>query len=186
MGKSAVPRGNCTLALFVVKDLATSSGWPHCAQNAWKLHLEQLKSTLDSALAHPDSLTLFNALWAFLTAPALVIAPFFKETSSAPAFDSPDATVNAALKKVLVGQERKAFKLLDSNGVATVTPEVISVLRALHPDRPDPLVKPEPTGPQFIIVSLAKQLFTSAENKAPSKDIFGWSTLTELLSPCLR
>ena len=66
----------------------------------------------------------FNAVHNFVCAPGLVLAPFFSDIRrSDNNFDVADSTVSAALRKVLKGQERKAMKLLCSNGVAKITPE---------------------------------------------------------------
>ena len=116
--------------------------WPQSTQAAWKHHLTLLKASFDTALQHPTSLNLFNATWAFLTAPSIALSPLFSESPKPPVFTSPDASVNAALQKVLLGQERKAAKLLSSFGIAPATSAVIDAIRALHPDRPEPLSPP--------------------------------------------
>jgi hypothetical protein len=94
-------------------------------------------------LINPSPLNLFTAVHNFVSAPGLVLAPCFSDIRHVDNnFDIADTSVSAALRKVLKGQERKAMKLLCSNGVAKVTPASIKALRDLHPQRTHELKLP--------------------------------------------
>ena len=154
------------------------SQWKASIQSAWSLHLPRIGDVMQSALKAPTMLNLFNALWFFLASPATVLGPLFSEPTGARQFDSPDQTVNAALSKVVQGQERKAFKLLCSNGVASTTPAVIAAIKDLHPNRDYDLVLPKPNGFQLTLDTddLSRSLFQSAARECITKDVYGWSS----------
>ena len=80
------------------------------------------------------------------------LAPFFSDIRHVDSnFDIAASTVSASLRKVLKGQERKAMKLLCSNGVAKITPETIAALKDLHPQRTDELKLPSTQMPQLKV-----------------------------------
>ena len=114
----------------------------------------------------------------FVSAPGLVLAPFFSDLRHVDNnFDIADTTVSAALRKVLKGQERKAMKLLCSNGVAKVTPAIITALRDLHPQRTHELKLPTTLLPQVQVDSknVADSLFLAAGDFSVAKDVYGWA-----------
>jgi len=108
----------------------------------WRAELDRLGGLLSAALSDPTPLALFRALFEFLCAPGCVLAECFSEKQKRNPFSTVDDTVNAALHRVLKGQERKALRALCSNGVASVDDRVTDVLRALHPQRLGPLNLP--------------------------------------------
>ena len=132
----------------------------------------------DVALAAPSPINLFNAVHNFVSAPGVVLAPFFPDNRhSDNNFDITDTSVSAALRKVLKGQERKAMKLLCSNGVAKVTPETIAALKSLHPQRTEELKLPSSSSPQLQVdaKTVADSLFLSAADFSLAKDVYGWA-----------
>ena len=102
------------------------SGWKPAVATLWKAELDRLSVLFNAALTNPTPLSLFNALFAF-------VCRCFERRVNSVVFDSPDDTVNAALRRILKGQERKALKSLCSNGVATVNASTIAAVKKLHP-----------------------------------------------------
>ena len=152
--------------------------WKPAVQNRWSIELTRLANLFDSALIDPSALNLFNAVHNFVTAPGLVLAPFFSDVRHVDNnFDIVDSTVSASLRKVLKGQERKAMKLLCSNGVAKVTPETIAALKDLHPQRTDELKLPSTQMPQLQInpKDVADTFFLAAGDFSLAKDVYGWA-----------
>jgi hypothetical protein len=96
----------------------------------------------NETLANPTPLSLFNCLFTFVCAPGSVLGKCFERRVNKTVVDSPDDTVNTALRRILKGHERKALKSLCSNGVATVNARTISALKKLHPHREDELKLP--------------------------------------------
>ena len=147
-------------------------------QNRWSIELTRLAGLFDDALRDPSPLNLFNAVHNFVCAPGLVLAPLFPDFRHSDInFDIAQTTVSAALRKVLKGQERKAMKLLCSNGVAKINPETISALKALHPQRTHELKLPSTLLPQLQVDSkdVADALFLAAGDFSLAKDVFGWA-----------
>ena len=93
-------------------------------------------------------------------------------------FDRPDDTVNAALRRILKGQERKALKSLCSNGVAAINPSTIAAVKKLHPHRIGDLKLPPQQVGQVCVEEkdIADKLFTEASDRNSSKDVFGWAS----------
>ena len=154
------------------------SAWKPAVQNRWNIELTRLAGLFDQALINPSPLNLFTAVHNFVSAPGLVLAPFFSDIRHVDNnFDKVDSTVSAALRKVLKGQERKAMKLLCSNGVAKITPETIDALKALHPQRKDELKLPRAQMPQLQINpnDVADTLFLAAGDFGLAKDVYGWA-----------
>ena len=69
------------------------------------------------------------------------------------------------------------MKLLCSNGVARITPETISALRDLHPQRTEELKLPSTVLPQLQVDSkeVADLLFSAAADFSLAKDVYGWA-----------
>ena len=88
--------------------------WKAAALTAWELELTRLGVMIDEALSQPTELNLFNALFSLLNAPGTTLAPLLKVSKTTARFTSSDASVNAALRKIVKGQEARAFKLLCS------------------------------------------------------------------------
>ena len=109
--------------------------WKAAVLSAWKFELTRLGRMIDDALVHPNEINLFNTLFAVLNAPGTTLAPLLKITKTSPRFTSSDGSVNAAMRKIVKGQEARAFKLLCSNGIAKVDKPVLNALRDLHPRR---------------------------------------------------
>jgi hypothetical protein len=88
-----------------------------------------------------------------------------------------EPSVNAAYKQVLRGRERKAFRLLSSNGVAASSGKTIAALRKLHPALPVELKLPTTNCPQLVIdpVFVRDKLFKDAADNNISNDVYGWS-----------
>ena len=86
--------------------------WKAAALNAWELELTRLGLMIDDALAHPNEINLFNTLFAVLNAPGTTLAPLLKVTKTSPRFASSDGSVNAAMRKIVKGQEARAFNAL--------------------------------------------------------------------------
>ena len=130
---------------------------------------------------------LFTSCLELLTAPGRVLGPLFltKNTRSPPTAhaDLPGSElhggslVNAALRKVAKGQEGRAFKLLCSNGVAALSPQVEAELKRLHPARTAELKLPKPAHEQLVLdpAEVFDYLFSQATNSELSKDVFGWT-----------
>jgi hypothetical protein len=96
------------------------------------------------------------------------LGTYFKSPSTSHS-DSSDAAVNAALR----GQERKAFKLLCSNGVAKINPATVLALQKLHPERKSDLVLPSTNLAQLSIDReyVTKKLFRESADHNLSKDV---------------
>lgn len=148
------------------------SEWKPAAESAWARYLSKAPKDVYDAIDSRDPLLLFNALWDLMLAPSRVIGPFFPRKG-----ELDRNTVRCAIKKVLIGQEGKAVKLLMSNGIAAATPQVIQALRDLHPDRSEELILPEPHGSQVSPADdmIYSVLFDQAECENAPKDTFGWS-----------
>jgi hypothetical protein len=154
------------------------SAWKPAVQNRWNIELTRLAGLFDQALINPSPLNLFTAVHNFVSAPGLVLAPCFSDIRHVDNnFDIADTSVSAALRKVLKGQERKAMKLLCSNGVAKVTPASIKALRDLHPQRTHELKLPTTLLPQVQVDSknVADSLFLAAGDFSVAKDVYGWA-----------
>jgi hypothetical protein len=154
------------------------SGWKPAVAALWKAELDRLSSLFNAALAEPTPLALFNCLFAFVCAPGSVLGGCFDKRANNAVFDSPDDTVNAALRRILKGQERKALKSLCSNGVAAVNPSTIAAVKKLHPQRTGELKLPPQQGDQVCVEEkdIADKLFTESNDRNSSKDIFGWAS----------
>jgi hypothetical protein len=129
------------------------------------------------ALRAPTHLSLFNALFALLCAPGSVLGPCFEKKTPSALFDTPDQTVNAALRHILMGREQKAMKSLFSNGVAPINDRTVDVIKKMHPQRPAPLVLPAASAPQLELdeKTISDRLFNDASNDNLTKDVFGWA-----------
>ena len=112
--------------------------WKPAVLSRWKIELTRLSALFNTALAEPTEMNIFRAVLNFVCAPGVVLSPSFAERRATNAVGGLDTSVNAALSKVLKGQENKAMKLLCSNGVAKVTPAVVDALKELHPRRDEP------------------------------------------------
>ena len=115
-------------------------------------------------------------MFSFVCAPGSVLGTCFKTPSTSHS-DSTDSSVNAALNKILRGQERKAFKMLCSNGVAKINPATVLALKNLHPERKSELVLPSTEQAQLTVDPgfVAKKLFLEAGDQNLSKDVYGWA-----------
>ena len=151
----------------------SSKAWTDSVKGWWASQLKKLSAVLLDAIAAPSELNLFNACFALLATPGLLLSTFFQNKCS----HSDCSPIEAAIRKITNGQEKKAFKLLCSNGVAPQTDDTFNALRSLHPDLPEPLVLPEPVCPQLVIdpATLRKKLFDDAADREQSKDVFGWT-----------
>lgn len=150
--------------------------WKPAVSNLWAAELRRLTDLFDSAMSNPTPLNLFNAVFGFVAAPGSVLGPNFKVPSQAgPEFVS--TAVTSAVNKIMRGQERKAMKLLCSNGVARINEETLEALRKLHPERKSDLVLPVSIAPQLTVdpAFVAKKLFRAAGDHNLSKDVFGWA-----------
>src|SRR5690349_17348924 len=77
----------------------------------WQSELIRLKSLIETALADPSPLNLFNSVLSLLCAPGSTVGSLFNnEVKSSLQFSSSDGTVNSVLRKIVKGQEGKAFK----------------------------------------------------------------------------
>lgn len=85
--------------------------------------------------------------------------------------------VQAALHKAKQGQEKKACKLLCSNGIASVDECVVEVLRAMHPKIDSPLVLPKLRATQVQVEygPVFDRLFRDAGDSSISRDVYGWA-----------
>jgi hypothetical protein len=119
----------------------------------------------ESALANPTPIALFNSLFAFVCAPGSVLGGYFDRRANAVVFDSPDDTVNAALRRILKGQESKALKSLCSNGVAVINSATVSAIKKLHPSRVGELKLPSSQVEQLCVdeKDIADKLFVEAK-----------------------
>jgi len=93
--------------------------WKPSVIAKWNIELERLSRLIDEALVHPTQVSLFNIVLSVLCSPGAVLGRCFVKKKEV-IFDTPDHTVNAALARVLKGQEKKAIKILCSNGVAPI------------------------------------------------------------------
>jgi hypothetical protein len=154
------------------------SGWKPAVALLWKAELDRLSVLFTDAWTDPTPLSLFNALFAFLCAPGSVLGGCFDRRTNNVAFDSPDDTVNAALRRILKGQERKALKSLCSNGVAKVNASTIAAVKKLHPRRCGELKLPPKLVDQVCVdeKDIADKLFLEANDQNASKDVFGWAS----------
>ena len=154
------------------------SGWKPAVSALWKTELDRLSILFKQACAQPTPLSLFNTLFAFLCAPGAVLGKCFDRGKSVVTFESPDNTVNAALRYILKGQERKALKSLCSNGVAAINSSTIASIRKLHPRRMEELKLPVKQSDQLFVESksIEEKLFDGANDKNASKDLFGWAS----------
>ena len=153
------------------------SSWKPSIVQRWRAELVRLSSLFTTALSHPTPLALFVALFEFVCAPGCVLAECFENKQRKDIFSTADDTVNAALRRLVKGQERKALRTLCSNGVAAVDPPVVAALKALHPRRAAPLEPPPVVGPQLVVDEQAVHtaLFSDAADCNLSKDVFGWA-----------
>lgn len=150
-----------------------TAGWKESIRSTWNVHLDALAGLLRTAVDRPSEGTIFTAVYNMVIAPGIVLGPLFEPPTDS-AFDSEDSSVNAALRKLVQGQERKAFKLLASNGVATVNEETLQVIRELHPERSYDVVPPAASKFQLTIPKgeFAQRLFDDAAKGSISKDVF--------------
>ena len=83
----------------------------------------------------------------------------------------------ACFRKIYKGQERKAFRLLSSNGVAHVNTEALTALRDLHPTLQHELQLPTTTTPTLRVddTFIKNKLFLDAADNNISNDVYGWS-----------
>ena len=121
-------------------------------------------------------MNLFLAVFNFVIAPGVVLGPYFKPSSNSRS-DSIDASVHAALNKIMLGQDQKAFKLLCSNGVAKINTETVRALKELHPERKEALLLPSSNLTQLTVDAsfVEKRLFVKAGDQNITKDVFGWA-----------
>ena len=128
---------------------------------SWSNELDRLATIFDAAMLDPTPLNLFHAVFSFVIAPGVVLGTRFKT----PAQSHDNAPIESAINKLKRGQEKKALKLLCSNGVAKVTPASIAALKKLHPERKDPLVLPTTECPQLTVDTgfVANKLFLEAD-----------------------
>ena len=115
--------------------------WKGTVLHSWTAELARLSALFDDAMSDPTPLKLFSAVFNFVAAPGAVLGPWFK-TPAHGSTEITNAAVTAAINKIMRGQERKAMKVLCSNGVAKVNQETVSVLMGLHPERKNDLVLP--------------------------------------------
>ena len=93
-------------------------------------------------------------------------------------FNTPDDTVNGALRRLMKGQERRALRSLCSNGVATINPSTIAAVTKLHPARKEDLKLPPSSCEQLCVEEkdVADRLFSDAGDPNLSKDVYGWAS----------
>lgn len=149
------------------------ASWKENIRNEWSRELTRLSVLLDSAIQNPTPLNLFNTILHLLAAPGAILGTRFK----APTITHNSTPVHSALNKVIRGQERKAFRLLCSNGVAEINRTTVEEIRKLHPDRKEDLKLPSTQVPQLAIDrhALAKKLFNDTSDQNKSKDGYGWA-----------
>jgi hypothetical protein len=170
-----------TVLPFIIEVIASARKIPSCSPSEWKQtifagwsnELDRLASMFDMALLNPTPLNLFNAVYNFVIAPGVILGTRFKAPSKS--YDSD--CIEAAINKLKRGQEKKAMKLLSSNGVAKVTPASVTALKNLHPKRQSELRLPVTECQQVIVdpAFVAKKLFSEAADQNVSKDVFGWA-----------
>ena len=154
------------------------ASWKPAVQNRWDIEMTRLSKLLNDTMLDPTPVNLFNATFNLLTSPGIVLAPNFAELREPDhAYDADDATVADAVRKILKGQERKAMKILSSDGVASINPETINVLKQMHPQREHELKLPTTNLPQVQILpkDIADPLFLDAGDFSISKDVYGWA-----------
>ena len=114
--------------------------------------MTRLSKLLNDTMLDPTPVNLFNATFNLLTSPGIVLAPNCAELREPDhAYDADAATVADAVRKILKGQERKTMKILSSDGVASINPETINVLKQMHPQREHELKLPTTNLPQVQI-----------------------------------
>ena len=152
------------------------STWKERVRLRWSVELTKLETIFDNALSDPTPLSLFLAVFAFISAPGTVLAPCFKQHTTTRSANS-DSAVSSALSKILRGQERKACKALSSHGVAKVNASTIAALKKLHPERKSDLVLPTTPHIQLTVDHsfVSKRLFRQAADRNISKDVYGWA-----------
>jgi hypothetical protein len=151
--------------------------WKEATTSAWQAEMSRLSSLIESSLLDPSPINLFNCVLSVLLAPSSVLGPLLKQPKTSAQVTSTDDTVNSAIRKILKGQEAKAFKLLGSNGVATVDEAAVSALRELHPQRVCDLKCPQASCDQLSVdrTQVSKDLFLAAADFSLSRDVFGWT-----------
>ena len=154
------------------------SVWKPSISALWKTELDRLATLFESTLINPTPLALFNSLYAFVCAPGNVLGGCFDRRANTVVIDSPDDSVNAALRRILKGQERKALKSLCSNGVAAINPTTVAAVQKLHPGRVGELKLPEKRVEQLCVdeKDIADKLFGEAGDRNSSKDVYGWAS----------
>ena len=152
------------------------STWKERVRLRWSVELTKLETIFDNALSDPTPLSLFLAVFAFISAPGTVLGPCFKQHTTTRSANS-DSAVSSALSKILRGQERKACKALSSHGVAKVNASTIAALKKLHPERKSDLVLPTTPHIQLTVDHsfVSKRLFRQAADRNISKDVYGWA-----------
>ncbi len=155
---------------------APPASWQSGTLDAWNGHLQYLTGVLADAVRSPTPINLFNAVVQFCCAPGLVLAPLLikRKRDGGPRDSGP---IQAALRKIKQGQERKAFKLLCSNGVANVDEKVVEVLRDMHPKLDVPLVLPQISTAQVQVEygPVFDRLFRDAADSSIARDVYGWA-----------
>lgn len=153
------------------------STWHPRIKSVWQTHLVELAKLLCEVRRAPSQALIFTCVYHILTAPGNIIGSLCDEVKSGHQNDSAEHLVNTALRKLVLGQEKKAFKLLCSNGIAPPSPEVLDALADLHPHRTNEIVPPVPKCPQMVIRAeeFREVLFKLAADESIAKDIFGWS-----------
>ena len=152
---------------------STPSSWKEVVRSDWSRELSRLALLFDTAVSNPSPLNLFDAVFNFICAPAIVLGSKFKQ----PTTTHSTSSVQQALNKVSQGQERKAFKLLCSNGVAKINAETVRTLRKLHPERDEELTLPTTDMPQLSVDphAVAEKLYKESADQNASKDVYGWT-----------
>ena len=152
------------------------AGWKEIVKVAWSKELNRLSHLFHHSLSNPSPMNLFLAVFNFVIAPGVVLGPYFKPSSNSRS-DSIDASVHAALNKIMLGQDQKAFKLLCSNGVAKINTETVRALKELHPERKEALLLPSSNLTQLTVDAsfVEKRLFVKAGDQNITKDVFGWA-----------
>ena len=160
-----------------------TKAWKKSTLNCWTTELEKLTLQLRDTIDNPSSLSVFNSIFTFCTAPGSVLAPHFKAfcPKPNPSFPSDelanDPSINAALRKIQKGQEKKAFRLLSSNGVAQINEQTIQALRDLHPPLTADLQLPttDVTQLKVDLSFVINKLFKDSTDANISNDVYGWS-----------
>jgi hypothetical protein len=128
----------------------------------------------NNACENPTHINIFNACFRFVCSPGLVLAKLFQAVDH----DNVNrSTVEIALNKIQRGHEKKALKLLCSNGVADVDEQTVDELRNMHPELKEPLILPKPSTSQLSIdlPTIRKKLYDDAAKRDISKDVYGWT-----------